>query len=486
MVKPSKKEMKIVSEKTDLEELAKELVLDNPNAWEKVTLQQKEEIFQLGQEYKKFLDKSKTERETVHELLKAAETAGFVKLNDSAETRTRIEPGQKFYSSFRDKAVLMGVLGSNPLEEGFRLIGSHVDSPRLDLKPKPLYQKNDLALFKTHYYGGVKKYQWTAIPLALHGVVVLESGKTVSVAVGESEDDPVFTITDLLPHLAGEQSRRKLSEGIKGEELNILVGSIPLEGEGFKETVKLAVLKHLKDDYGITEEDFTSAELEVVPAGKARDVGFDRSMVGGYGQDDRICVFASWKAIEGLRAPKNTCIILFADKEEIGSTGNTGMQSRILEEFLMTVSRLSNQTINLSRVFYASEALSADVNAAYDPTWEDVMDKYNAAKLGFGVCLTKYTGARGKVEANDAHAEFLAHVRRLFKRHGVVWQTGELGKVDYGGGGTIAKFLSNLNINVVDCGMPVLSMHAPFEVTSKVDLFMGYKAFCAFLQDSEQ
>jgi len=467
----------------DLEKLAEELTFKKKNVWGTINEQEREEIFKLGEEYKNFLDKSKTEREAVSQLVQMARNSEFLELEE-LRGRGKIEPGVRFFKVFRHKALVMGVLGRGGLAGGIRIVGSHIDSPRLDLKPHPLYEEHDLALFKTHYYGGIKKYQWTTIPLALHGVVLLGNGKKVNVVVGEEDHDPVFTITDLLPHLSKEQVKRKLAEGIKGEELNILVGSIPLQGEGFKEKVKLAVLKHLNETYGIAEEDLVSAELEMVPAGRARDVGFDRSLVGAYGQDDRICAFASFKAIEEVSEPGRTALALFVDKEEIGSTGNTGMQSRLLEEILYDIAELTGQDISLSKVFFASEALSADVNAAIDPTWEGVMDKFNAAKLGYGVCLTKYTGARGKVEANDAHAEFVAGIRMLFNRDGVIWQMGELGKVDEGGGGTIAKFLANLNMNVIDCGMPVLSMHAPFEISSKADLYMGYRAYKAFWLDS--
>jgi len=470
-------------EKEKLEKLAENLVYKGKNVWEKVSEEEKEKIFALGEEYKSFLDKSKTEREAVREIVRAAKEKGFLDLKEVRD-REQLKPGTGFFAVYRDKAVVLGVMGSAELSRGIRLIGSHLDSPRLDLKPQPLYEKCDLALFKTHYYGGIKKYQWTAIPLALHGIVVLQDGRKIEVVLGENGDDPVFTITDLLPHLAGEQSKRRLSEAIKGEELNVLVGSIPMKGEGYKEKVKLAVLERLNSTYGIIEEDLISAELEMVPAGNARDIGFDRSLIGAYGQDDRICVFASLKAVFDIEMPEKTAIALFVDKEEIGSVGNTGMQSRILEETLYELLKITGQEASIYKLLSSSEVLSADVNAAIDPTWEDVMDKLNAAKLGFGICLTKYTGARGKVDASDAHAEYIAEIRNLFNRNGIVWQMGELGKVDQGGGGTIAKYLANLNMNVIDCGMPLLSMHAPFEVSSKGDLYMGYKAFKAFWMDS--
>ncbi|HBT19847.1 MAG TPA: aminopeptidase [Peptococcaceae bacterium] len=470
-------------EKENLEELAESLVYKGKNVWETVKEKEKEKIFALGEEYKDFLDKSKTEREAVREIVRAARERGFLNLKEVRDSN-QLKPGTGFFDVYRDKAVILGVMGISELSRGIRLVGSHLDSPRLDLKPQPLYEKCDLALFKTHYYGGIKKYQWTAIPLALHGIVVLQDGRKIEVVIGEDGDDPVFTITDLLPHLAGEQNKRRLSEAIKGEELNVLVGSIPLKGEGYKEKVKLAVLERLHRTYGITEEDFISAELEMVPAGNARDIGFDRGLIGAYGQDDRICVFASLKAVFDIGIPEKTAFALFVDKEEIGSVGNTGMQSKILEETLQHLMEITEQEASIYKLLSCSQALSADVNAAVDPTWEDVMDKLNAAKLGYGVCLTKYTGARGKVDASDAHAEYVAEIRSLFNRNGIIWQTGELGKVDQGGGGTIAKYLANLNMEVIDCGMPLLSMHAPFEVSSKGDLYMGYKGFKAFLMDS--
>jgi aspartyl aminopeptidase len=346
-----------------------------------------------------------------------------------------------------------------------------------------LYEKKGLALFKTHYYGGIKKYQWTALPLALHGVVILGSGEKIPVILGEDRRDPVFTVTDLLPHLAQEQGKRKLAEGVKGEELNVLVGSIPLQGE-YKKKVKLAVLKYQNDTFGMVEEDFSAADFEVVPAIPARDVGLDRGMVGAYGQDDRVCAYASYKAIEQLQVPEKTALALFMDKEEVGSMGNTGMQSRVLEDILYDLSEGLECTVPAIKVFNASEALSADVSPAIDPTWDSVMDDPNSARMGGGICITKYTGSRGKAAASEAHAEFAAKVRRIFNQNGVIWQTGELGKVDAGGGGTIAQFLANLNMDVIDCGVPVLSMHSPFEITSKADIFMGCRAYKVFLESS--
>ncbi|NLK00207.1 MAG: aminopeptidase [Clostridia bacterium] len=465
----------------DLEGLADRLTLKKKSIWESTDQGERKKIFDFAEDYKEFLDKSKTERETVDYLVESAKKSGFVNLDELWDDGD-LPQGAKFYKSYHGKAAILGVMGKEDLSRGFRLVGSHVDVPRLDLKPRPLYEKSHLALLKTHYYGGIKKYQWAAIPLALHGVVFLKDGERVEIIIGEQDRDPVFTVTDLLPHLAKEQNERKLREGIKGEELNILVGNTPMEGEGFKEKIKLWILNHLNEAYGMIEEDFVSAEIEIVPAIKARDVGFDRSMVGGYGQDDRICVYASLKAVEGLELPERTAMAAFFDKEEIGSTGNTGMQSRLLDDVVSTLKDLSGIETPQSRIYSKSEALSADVAAGMDPTWEDVMDPLNAPHLGFGVCLIKYTGARGKVETNDAHAEFISKVRSLLNENNIIWQWGELGKVDEGGGGTIAQFLAGLNINTVDCGMPLLSMHSPFEISSKGDLFMGYRAYRAFLQ----
>ena len=467
-----------MTEKNELEQLAEKLTFERKNLWNEVSSPDKEKIMAIGEEYKRFLDNSKTEREAAAELVGRAKNAGFQPLHYLL-ANGGLSPGAKFYKVFRDKVVIMGIIGKQGLDRGLRVIGSHIDAPRLDLKPNPLYEKKGLALLKTHYYGGIKKYQWTAIPLALHGVVILNSGEKISIRLGEHKEDPVLTITDLLPHLSKEQGKRKLAQGIKGEELNVLVGSIPLPGE-HKKKVKLAVLKYLNDTYGMVEEDFASADLEVVPAGQARDVGLDRAMVGAYGQDDRVCAYASCKAIEELQTPEQTALALFVDKEEVGSMGNTGMQSRVLEDILYDLADGLGCSTPASKIFSASEALSADVCPAMDPTWDSVMDDLNSARVGCGVTITKYTGSRGKAGASEAHAEFTAKVRHIFNQNGIIWQTGQLGKVDAGGGGTIAQFLANLNMDVIDCGMPVLSMHSPFEITSKADIFMGCRAYKAF------
>lgn len=466
-------------------ELEKKLKWERKNVWTKVEPQEKEWIFRLGEEYKEFLNRAKTEREAVEVIVEQARAAGFVELS-ALEAGGSLSPGQKFYVVNRGKMVILGVWGQAPLTAGLRLVGSHLDAPRLDLKPNPLYESENLALFKTHYYGGIKKYQWPSMPLALHGVVVNARGEKLKLAIGERPEDPVFTITDLLPHLAQDQMKKTMAEGIPGENLNVLVASIPYEDEEVKERVKLAVLEYLHQTYGLVEEDLLSAELEIVPAGPARDLGFDRSLVGAYGQDDRACVFPSLKAILELDRPFNTALALFVDKEEIGSMGNTGAQSRFLELVVARLCALAGLTgpQSVLHVLNQSQALSADVIAAEDPSYEGVMDKRNAAALGCGVVLTKYTGSRGKYDANDAHAEFLGQIRSLFNSAGVIWQIGEMGKVDQGGGGTIAQYLANLGIETLDCGPALLGIHSPFEVASKADIYMAYKAYKAFWEQN--
>ena len=391
-------------------------------------------------------------------------------------------PGDKVYYVNREKSVYAAIMGNKPVETGLNIIGSHIDSPRLDLKPNPLYEDNGFAYFKTHYYGGVKKYQWTAIPLSIHGVIVKANGEKVTINIGEDESDPIFTITDLLPHLAQEQMEKKLKDGIAGEDLNLLIGSIPIGDEKTTERIKLNVLKILNDKYGITEKDFVSSELELVPAFKARSLGFDRSMVAGYGQDDKICAYTSLRALLDTVTPAKTAVCIFADKEEIGSMGNTGMESHVFDTF---ISELLNKTNTnrpnlLDKVFCNSKMLSADVDAGLDPIYASVSEKNNAAFLGMGVGLNKYTGARGKSGASDANAEFVAQIRNIFESNNIAYQVSELGKVDTGGGGTIAYILANKGVDVIDCGVPVLSMHAPYEVTSKFDVYEAYRAYAAF------
>jgi aspartyl aminopeptidase len=424
--------------------------------------------------YKEFLDAGKTEREAVQVAEATLLKAGY----EPYRAGTQYASGAKVYVNNRDKALVAATIGKKSLNEGVRLSVAHVDSPRLDLKPNPLYETEELAYFKTHYYGGIRKYQWVAMPLSMHGVVVKKDGSIVQVCVGEEEGDVQFTITDLLPHLSAQQNKRTLAEGIKGEELNILIGALPFEDEDAKERVKLEAMRLLNQKYGFTERDFARAELEFVPAYKAADIGFDGSMVGAYGQDDRVCAYTALMAEIDTKQPKKTTVCVLCDKEEVGSNGNTGLQGAHLFHFLQDL--VEAQGASYRTMLAASACLSADVNAAYDPTFPEPFEKRNASFLNRGVVVTKYTGARGKSGTNDASAEFMGEVTRMLDEAGVVWQTGELGKVDAGGGGTIAMYVSNQNVEVVDVGVPVLSMHSPFEVTSKLDVYHTYLAFSAF------
>jgi aspartyl aminopeptidase len=446
--------------------------------WDALKPREEQKLWELGEAYKRFLDASKTERESVVEIARLVKREGFHPVVGA-------RAGRRVYQVFKDKVLALAVLGKEPLSAGFRLIASHIDAPRLDLKQHPLYEEVDLAFFKTHYYGGIKKYQWLARPLALHGTVIKGNGEKIDLVIGERPEDPVFTVSDLLPHLARKvQMEKKLSEAIEGEKLNILLGSIPLGPKEGKDRFRLAVLKELHDRYGIVEEDLTSAELEVVPAEPARDVGLDRGLVGAYGQDDRVSAFCSLRALLDVPPAGKNCLLLFFDKEEIGSEGNTSARAQILESFLERLFALKKEPFSrkvLVRTLAETQALSADVAGALDPDYQEVHEKRNAPRMGYGLCLTKFTGSGGKYGASDAHAEYLFWVRSLLNRQEVIWQTGELGKVDEGGGGTIAKFLAALGMEVLDCGTPVLSMHSPFELVSKADLFMTYKGYQAFL-----
>ncbi len=426
--------------------------------------------------YKAFLNSAKTERETVTIAVEMAEKAGFVPF----EIGKAYKPGDRIYYNNRGKAAAFAVIGTDPIEQGVNLLTSHIDSPRLDLKVNPLYEDNELALFKTHYYGGIKKYQWTAIPLALHGVVVRADGSSLTVAVGEEEGDPVFCVTDLLPHLAADQVKLPLHEGIKGEQLNILIGSHPFRDDEASERVKLNLMRILNEKYGIVEKDFRSAELTVVPAYKARDIGFDRSMIGAYGQDDHVCAYASFSALlDKKETPKRTAVCVFSDKEETGSNGTTGLAGSFLPFFLENLAAAYNVPGRI--VMSHSKCLSADVNAAFDPNFPEVSEPRNNCFVNYGAVITKYTGARGKSGTSDASAEFAAEIQHLMDRENVLWQTGELGKVDQGGGGTVAFCTAELDIDTIDIGVPVLSMHAPFEVTAKIDVYSLYRAFVAFI-----
>ncbi len=464
--------------KKEIKALSERLTYTSRLVWDSIDEREKRKVLAYGEEYKTFLDNSKTEREAVAFIREAARKNGFA-------DEVKRGAGSPFFRVFHNKAVALVRPGGKPLEDGIHIVVSHIDAPRLDLKQKPLYEEVDLAFFKTHYYGGIKKYQWLARPLAIHGCVVKGDGRVVDLAVGEDERDPVFTVLDLLPHLARKaQYNKKLGEAIEGEKLNVLIGSLPIGDKDTKERIKLAVLTYLDDTYGLQEEDFISAELEVVPAGRARDVGWDRSMVGAYGHDDRSCAFAAMKAILDVNRPQKTAVALFVDKEEIGSDGATGAKSKFLEAVLydlLVAVGIEPSTRAVYDILTRSKALSGDVNGALDPDYQDVHEKRNAARMGYGVCLTKFTGHGGKYNSNDASAEYVGWLRSLFNRDKVVWQTGELGKVDEGGGGTVAKFLAAYGMQVIDCGPAVLSMHSPFEIAHKGDLYMTYKGYKVFL-----
>ena len=437
--------------------------------------EQAEEAGRFCEGYKEFLNEGKTERECVKKAVSMLEEAGYRLFN----RRETYGPGDKVYMVNRDKALIATTFGTKPASEGLRLNGAHIDSPWLDLKPNPLYEKDGLALLKTHYYGGIRKYQWSTVPLAMHGVVYLEDGTKVEISLGEKEGDPLFCVTDLLPHLAGEQNGRKLSDGIRGEELNVVIGSLPYEdSKDVKEAVKLKVLALLNRYYGMTEKDFIRAEIEMVPAYKAVDIGLDRGMIGAYGQDDRVCAYTALQAEIGVREPVYTTVTILTDKEEIGSVGNTGLNSDYVLHYIQMLAE--REGADFKEVLAHSLCLSSDVNAAYDPTFSSAYESRNSCYAGKGCVLTKYTGARGKSSSNDASAEVMAQVIRIMDDAGVCWQTGELGAVDAGGGGTIAQFVAGLNVDVVDLGVPILSMHAPFELASKLDVYHTYLAFQAF------
>lgn len=472
--------------KTEGQQLQEKLSFKLKNIWEKSSEDEKRKAFEFCEGYKTFLDIAKTEREFADEAEQIAKNKGFVSLDELIKAGTRLAPGMKVYQINRRKSIILGIIGKDSIENGVNILGAHTDSPRIDLKQNPVYEDTGMVLLKTHYYGGIKKYQWVTIPLALHGVIAKTDGETLKIKIGEDDSDTVFVITDLLPHLAADQMQKKMSEAISGEGLNLLFGSIPYNDEKVKEKVKLNILNLLNEKYGITEEDFISAELEIVPAFKARDVGLDRSMVGAYGQDDRVCAYTALKAILEMSDLNKTAICVLTDKEEIGSVGNTGAQSKFMEDFVSKICLLSSDAysdIKLRNCLVNSRMLSADVNAGVDPNYEGVQDKKNAAYLGKGVVFSKYTGVRGKVGASDANAEFIGNLRRLFNEKEIIWQPAELGKVDQGGGGTIAQYIANLGVEVIDCGVAVLSMHSPFEITSKIDVYTIYKAYKAFMEN---
>lgn len=459
-------------------ELQKELTWEFPHIGKKEP-QQVEKAAGFCEGYKQFLNQGKTERECVKLAVKLLEEAGYA----AFEPGRQYNPGEKVYYVNRKKAVIATTFGSRPIKEGVRMNGAHIDSPRLDLKPNPMYEKEEIALFKTHYYGGIRKYQWATVPLAMHGVIVKKDGEPVELNLGENPGDPVFCVTDLLPHLSAEQNERKLKDGIKGEELNIVIGSVPYadEDETLKEPVKLMALKLLHEQYGITEGDFMRAEIEFVPSQKAVDVGLDRSMIGAYGQDDRVCAYTALMAEIDTKAPDYTTVTVLTDKEEIGSEGNTGLNSNYVGDYIAFLAEA--QGANPKEVFRNSICLSSDVNAAFDPTFSSVYDPRNSCYMNKGCVLTKYTGARGKSSSNDASAELMAKVIAMMDKEGVYWQIGELGAVDAGGGGTIAKYVASMNVDVVDLGVPILSMHSPFELASKLDVWNTYLAFKAFYKN---
>lgn len=460
--------------------------MERTNAWKKYQDEDKRKaVYDFAEGYRIFLSENKTERECAAFFVEEVKRAGFENLDEVIAAGKTLKAGDKVYAMNKKKMVAAFVIGKRPVSEGMRILGAHIDSPRLDLKQNPLYEDTDMALLDTHYYGGVKKYQWVTLPLALHGVVAKKDGSVINVCVGEKEDDPVFGVSDLLIHLSSEQLDKKASKVIEGEDLNVLVGSIPLESEDEKECVKANVLRILCEQYDVEEEDFLSAEIEVVPAGKARDYGFDRSMIMGYGHDDRVCAYPSLAAIAEVSDVEYTSVCLLVDKEEIGSVGATGMESRFFENTVAEVMALTGETsaLLLRRALRNSKALSSDVSAAYDPNYPSVMEKKNAAYFGRGIVFNKYTGARGKSGSNDASAEYVAEMRKVMDDADVCFQTAELGKVDAGGGGTIAYILGNLDMQVIDSGVAVLNMHAPWEIISKVDLYEAYKGYVAFLHN---
>lgn len=482
------------------------------NAWNTYEPSDLTQLEQLAKDYKQFLNSGKTERECVSAIVKQAQDAGFTDLSKAVAEKRSLKAGDRVYYVNMGKTLFLAVLGSRPMEEGMKIVGAHIDSPRLDLKQNPLYEEGGMAYLDTHYYGGIKKYQWVALPLALHGVVAKRDGSTVTISIGEEADEPVFGITDLLPHIAQSQMEKKASLVIEGEDLNLLVGSRPAvkeadamteetgtaaqadtgaqkadgDGEGAPErdAVRTAILSILKEKYGIAEEDFMTAELEAVPAGKARDYGLDRSMIMSYGQDDRVCAYPAYRALCATQAPDRTCVCLLVDKEEIGSVGATGMQSRFFENAVAELMDRSGQysELALRRCLSHSRFLSADVSSAFDPTFAAEFDKNNTAYIGCGIAFNKYSGSRGKSGANDANAEYLAAVMRILDDGGVIYQTAEYGKVDHGGGGTISYILARYGMESLDCGVPVLSMHAPWEVTSKADVYEALKAYAAFYE----
>lgn len=464
----------------EAKDLKEKLFRNKNNAWEKVEENEKKEIFDFSKKYMDFLSNNKTERECVKTIKEKLEKNNFKNI----EELNSIKSGDKIYYINREKSIYAAVIGEDSPEEGFNIIGAHIDSPRLDLKPNPIYEDAELALFKTHYYGGIKKYQWVNIPLSMHGVIIKNNIEKIDIKIGEEENDPIFTIADLLPHLASKQEKKTLKDGIEAEELNILIGSIPYKGD-IDEKIKLNILNILYEKYGIKEQDFVSAEIEFTPAMKAKDLGFDRALVAGYGQDDRVCAYTSLEALLNLNNPKRTSICILADKEEIGSMGNTGMCSQTFEYFIdELLDKTVGNKIGLRRkIFNKSRVLSADVTGAYNPNYPEIYEKNNESYLNHGISVIKYTGSASKGGASDANAEFVGYVRNLFEKNDIAYQVSEMGKIGVGGGGTIAYILADRGIDVLDCGVPVLSMHSPYEITSKFDIYNAYKAYKVFFED---
>lgn len=459
-------------------------------AWKKYPKGKKrEEVFAFAEKYRQFISECKTERECVENFQAQAVKAGYLSLEEAIAANKKLKVGDRIYVNQMGKSMALFVIGKEPIEKGMNILGAHIDSPRLDLKQNPLYEDTGLAMLDTHYYGGVKKYQWVTLPLALHGVIAKKDGSLVKVSIGDKENDPVFGVSDLLIHLAGEQMEKKAAKVIEGENLDILIASIPApedKKEEMKDAVKVNVLNILLEEYGIEEDDFLSAEIEAVPAGAAKDYGFDRSMIMGYGHDDRVCAYPSFQAVLEMKKPEVTSVCLVVDKEEVGSMGATGMQSRFFENAVAEVMQLAGQysEIGLRRAMSNSCMLSSDVSAAFDPNYPSVSEKKNAAYFGKGVVFNKYTGSRGKSGSNDANAEYMAKIRAIFDKHEVAFQTAELGKVDQGGGGTIAYILANYGMQVIDSGVAVLNMHAPWEIISKVDLYEAFLGYVAFLKEA--
>ncbi|WP_271813504.1 aminopeptidase [Clostridium beijerinckii] len=452
------------------------------NAWNKYDEKEVQSIFEFCEGYKNFMSKCKTERECVKEVLRLAKAEGYEDIEEIIKNNKQLKPGDKIFANNKGKAVALFIVGSESIEKGLKILGAHIDSPRLDLKQNPLYEDSELALLDTHYYGGIKKYQWVTLPLALHGVVAKKDGTVIDICIGEDDNDPVVGVSDLLIHLAGDQMGKKADKVVEGEDLNVLVGSMPLKGSK-KDAVKGNILKLLNEKYDFEEEDFLSAEIEIVPAGKARDYGLDRSMVMAYGHDDRVCSYTSLMAMFEIKEPDKTCCCLLVDKEEVGSIGATGMHSRFFENIVAEIiDRIEGYSdLKLRRCLTNSKMLSSDVSAAFDPNYPSVMEKKNSAFFGKGMVFNKYTGARGKSGSNDASAEYMAELRNIMEKHNVSIQTAELGKVDAGGGGTIAYILAQYNMEVIDCGVALHNMHAPWEVASKVDIFETVKGYKAFL-----